>query len=100
MSPRPKIEETYSKGKDVLNFVVYERTDRTGDDEVLQHKLLGTVETAHITLHPGGEVNLRVTRAKEHVVNAVWTDLDGYEPSPSPRLKKFLMSVRPKLPVV
>jgi len=98
MSPRPKIEETYRKGQDAINYVVYERTDGAGDDEVLQHKLLGTVETAHITLHPNGEVNLRVVRSKDHVVNAVRSNLAGYVPSPSLRVKRFIARVRQKLP--
>lgn len=97
MNERPKIAETYTKLQDVINFVVYSRTDGAGDDEVLQHKLLGTVETAHITLHPNGEVNLRVEKSKEYVVHAVHNNLAGYRPAPSPRLMQFIAKVKPKI---
>ncbi|MGA7342280.1 MAG: hypothetical protein WBE72_15485 [Terracidiphilus sp.] len=97
MNERPKIEETYKSGQDVINFVVYKRTDGAGDDEVLQHKLLGTTETAHVTLHPDGTVNLRVAKNKELLVNAIRTDLAGYRPSASLRVKQFIAKVKPKI---
>jgi hypothetical protein len=97
MNERPKIEETYKRGQDVINFVVYRRSGETGEDEVLQHKLLGVTETAHVTLHPDGTVNLRVERMKEHLVNAINTDLAGYSPSPSLRVKQFIAKVRGKI---
>ena len=46
------MEEKYINGNDVIYFIVYKRTTGTGIDEVLQHKLFGSTETAHITLHP------------------------------------------------
>jgi hypothetical protein len=61
---RPKLEEQYKKGNDVINFVVYNSTTGAGDDEVLQHKVFGTTETAHITLHPDGSINFRIKRSK------------------------------------
>ena len=96
MNERPIIEETYKKGQDVVNFVVYRRSDGTGEDEVLQHKLLGVTETAHVTLHPDGTVNLRVERTKEYLVNAIHTDLAGYRPSPSLRVRQFIAKVKGK----
>lgn len=98
MNERPKIEELYRKGSDVINFVVYRRTDGAGDDEVLQHKLMGTIETAHITLHPNGQVNLRIERSKEYLVNAVRSDLAGYLPNPSARVRQFIAKVKAKIP--
>jgi hypothetical protein len=97
MDERPKIEETYKRGQDVINFVVYRRSGETGEDEVLQHKLLGTTETAHVTLHPDGTVNLRVTRMKEYLVKAIETDLAGYGPSPSLRVKQFIAKVKDEI---
>jgi len=43
MKDRPKLEEQYKnkKGNEVINFVVYNSTTGAGDDEVLQHKILG-----------------------------------------------------------
>jgi hypothetical protein len=97
MPERPKIEETYKKGSDTIRFVVYARTDGTGDDEVLQHKMLGAIETAHITLHPNGTVNLRVERGKESLIEAVRSDLAGYSPNASTRVKQFITKVKAKL---
>jgi hypothetical protein len=97
MSERPKIEERYEKGRDVVNFIVYRRTDGIGDDEVLQHKLLGVTETAHVTLHPDGTANLRVVRMKEPLVNAIQTNLAGYLPNPSLRVWQFIAKVRDKI---
>ena len=61
MTGRPKTEEQYIKDHDVINFVIYDSTTGVGEDEVPQHKIMGTTETAHITLHPDGTVNFRVT---------------------------------------
>lgn len=97
MNGRPKIEEQYNKGQDVINFVVYTSTTGVGEDEVLQHKLLGMVETAHITLHPNGTVNFRVKRDKSYLENAVRSNLHGYTPPLSQRLKQFLVKIRPHL---
>ena len=97
MNGRPKIEEQYKKGNDVINFIVYDSTTGVGEDEVLQHKIMGTTETAHITLHPDGTVNFRVKRSKTTLKNAVIHKLLGYSPSPSSRLKKFLTKVRPEI---
>ena len=41
MKDRPKLEEQYKKGNEVINFVVYNSTTGAGDDEVLQHTILG-----------------------------------------------------------
>jgi hypothetical protein len=59
--------------------------------------LLGVTETAHVTLHPDGTVNLTVEKNKEHLVNAIRTDLAGYRPGPSLRVKQFIAKVRPKI---
>ena len=97
MKGRPKIEEQYSKGHDVLNFVIYNSTTGAGEDEVLQHKVMGTTETAHITLHPDGTVNFRIKRSKTALEQAVRSGLSGYAPQPSPRLAQFLNKIRTKL---
>jgi|SRR5579863_1771107 len=99
MSPRPKIEEKYSKDRDVLYFVVYQQTDGVGEDEVLQHQLAG-VETAHITLHPGGVVNLNIERPglEHYVLRAAHSNLAGYTPAPSARVKQFILKVKQQLP--
>jgi hypothetical protein len=97
MSGRPKIEEQYRKGNDVINFVVYSSTTGEGDDEVLQHKAMGTSETAHITLHPDGTINFRIKRSKTMLEQAVRNGLIGYSPSPSQRVRQFLIKVRSKV---
>lgn len=98
MAARPKVEEKYKHPSgDVINFVVYTRTEGDGEDEVLQHKLLGKTETAHITLHPDGSINFRKKRSKEPLKEAVLNKLADYKPSPSARLKKFLAKVRSKV---
>jgi hypothetical protein len=97
MPNRPTIEEKYQgSAGNVFNFVVYTRTDGLGDDEVLQHKLHG-VELAHITLHPGGVVNVRSTRDPEPLRAAVRSGLAGCTPAPSARLREFFVKVRPKI---
>ena len=97
MSGRPSIEEQYKKGSDTINYVVYQSTTGAGNDEVLQHKLLGTTETAHITLHPDGTANFRVKRTKKYLDDAIKTGLAGYVPGPSRNVKDFLEKVRGKL---
>ncbi|MCB1935759.1 MAG: hypothetical protein KDF59_07440 [Nitrosomonas sp.] len=97
MHGRPKIEEQYKKGSDVINFVVYNSTTGAGEDEVLQHKLLGTTETAHVTLHPDGSVNFRIKRSKTALENAIRTSLNGYTPVLSIRLKQFITKVSSKI---
>jgi len=97
MNSRPKIEEQYRKGSDVINFVVYRSTTGAGDDQVLQHKLMGTTETAHITLHPDGSVNFRVRHGRAALELAVRSNLSGYWPVPSEKLRQFLADVRTKI---
>ena len=97
MNGRPKLEEQYKKGSDVINFVVYASTTGAGDDEVMQHKIMGTTETAHITLHPDGTVNFRIKRSKAALEQAVKDGLAGYSPAPSPKAAQFLVKVRAKL---
>ncbi len=89
--------EVYKKKKDVINFSVYSRTTGGGEDEVLQHKAMGTSETAHITLHPDGTVNFRIERNKTTLENAIRNNLKGYTPALSDRLKQFLKKVRTKI---
>ncbi|MFW5635497.1 MAG: hypothetical protein ACOC3A_02465 [Thermodesulfobacteriota bacterium] len=86
MAKRPKTEEQYTKGNEILNFVIYNSTTIAGDDEVLQHKILGS-ETAHITLHPDGSVNFRIKRTKSYLEHAIRSNLRGFTPNPSARLK-------------
>lgn len=80
MNGRPIREEQYKKGSDAINYVVYKSTTGPGNDEVLQHKALGTTETAHVTLHPDGTVNFRIKRTKVHLENAIKNNLAGYAP--------------------
>ncbi len=75
MNVRPKIEEQYRKGNDIINFVVYNSATDAGEDEVLQHKIMGTTETAHITLHPDGSINFRIKRSKAALETAVRSSL-------------------------
>lgn len=97
MNERPLSEERYTKGADVINYVVYKSTAGAGNDEVLQHKLFGTTETAHITLHPDGAVNFRVKRTRTHLEAAIKSDLGGFTPAPSPAVKKFISKIRRKI---
>lgn len=97
MSDRPKIEETYEKGNDVINFVVYDSTTGVGEDEVLQHKFMGKTEMAHITHHPDGTVNFRIKRSKKVLEIAVKSNLNGYKPPISKRVQEFLAKVRLKI---
>lgn len=92
-------EEQYRQGADVVNFVAYRSTTGVGEDHVLQHKLLGTTETAHVTLHPDGTVNLRVKRTPTFLVAAIKSNLAGVTPALSPQLKSFLAKVRDRIEV-
>jgi hypothetical protein len=97
MNGRPLKEEKYTKGTDVINYVVYKSTTGAGNDEVLQHKLLGTTETAHITLHPDGSVNFRIKRSKTQLEMAIKNNLLGYNPTTSQEVNNFIMKVRSKI---
>ena len=97
MSAGPVIQEQYTKGDDIINYVVYESVSGSGQDEVLQHKLLGKIETAHVTLHPDGSVNFRIARNKTYLENAIRNNLLGYRPEPSTSVRQFIAKVRSKL---
>ena len=97
MSGRPISEEQYTKGNDVINYVVYKSTTGVGNDEVLQHKVMGTTETAHITLHPDGTINFRVKRTKIHLEKAIKNNLLGFKPQLSQNAKQFISKVRDKI---
>lgn len=97
MSARPIVEEQYRNGTDVINYVVYKSTIGAGCDEVMQHKLMGTTETAHITLHPDGTVNFRIKRTKTHLEHAIKGSLTGYKPDLSQAAKQFITKVRDKI---
>lgn len=90
-------KEEYRKGNDLINYVVYDSTTVAGQDEVLQYKLLGKIEMAHITLHPDGTVNFRVERGRELLETAVRNNLAGFTPEISDRVKQFLNKVKPKI---
>lgn len=95
---RAIVDEQYTKGNEhVLNYVVYRSTTGNGNDEVLQHKLFGTIETAHITLHPDGTVNFRDKRGKIHLKMIIMSNLAGFSPQPSRKLKLFLLKVRHRI---
>jgi hypothetical protein len=98
---RPIKEEKYKAkhSADVINYVVYRRTTGPGNDEVLQHKLLGTTETAHVTLHPDGTVNLRTERSgsDRHLRRAIENGLSEFEPQISDDVSRFLSKVRGKI---
>jgi hypothetical protein len=97
MQKRPIIEEKYSKGSEEINYVVYESSSGLGNDEVLQHKLFGSAETAHITVHPDGSVNLREKRTRTYLVLAVRNRMSGYTPAISNNVKAFLLKVENKV---
>ena len=97
MNGRPISEEKYVKGNDVINYVVYKSTTGSGNDEVLQHKLFGTTETAHVTLHPDGTVNFRKKRTDKYLKMAIETNLVSFEPEPSQSVRQFLSKVRGKI---
>jgi len=88
------MKETYKNDAgDVLYYVIY--ATKKGVDEVLQHKKHGS-EMAHITKHPDG-FYFRETRNGNDLKRFVRSGLDGFSPSPSPKLKQFLMNVRSKI---
>lgn len=97
MNERPISEEQYKKGNDVINYVVYKSTTGVGNDEVLQHKLFGTTETAHATLHPDGTVNFRIKRTDTYLKMAIKTNLIGFEPELSQNVRRFLSKVQGKI---
>ena len=97
MNGRPIIEEQYKNDVDVINYVVYKSTTGAGNDEVLQHKLMGTTETAHVTLHPDGTVNFRIKRTKIQLETAIRNGLLGYKPDLSHHVKQFIAKVRSKI---
>ncbi|MCB2262405.1 MAG: hypothetical protein LGR52_05625 [Candidatus Thiosymbion ectosymbiont of Robbea hypermnestra] len=97
MSERLIIDEQYKKGKDVIHYVVYKSETGAGNDEVLQHKIMGMTETAHVTLHPDGAVNLRIRLTGAHLRHAIETGLVDWKPAPSLRVNRFLSKVRSKI---
>ncbi|NGX43666.1 MAG: hypothetical protein K940chlam7_01965 [Chlamydiae bacterium] len=97
MEERPIVEELYRKDSDIINYVVYRNSGNTGKDEVLQHKIEGTSETAHVTLHPDGTVNFRIIRFKKYLEEAIKNNLAGYTPSISYNVRQFIKKVREKL---
>lgn len=97
MNERPLTEEQYTHVNDVINYVVYKSKTGPGNDEVLQHKLFGTTETAHVTLHPDGTVNLRIKRTDGYLRMAIQTNLIGFEPELSQDVKRFLSKVYNKI---
>ena len=97
MNGKPEVEEQYRRGDDVINYVVYQSKTGPGKDEVLQHKISGLTESAHITLHPDGVVNFRVTRIRLPLENAIRTGMQGYVPMLSDSVKKFLAKIRGKI---
>jgi hypothetical protein len=97
MTSRPIVEEQYKMGNDVINYVLYKSTTGDGNDEVLQHKINGTTESAHITLHPDGSVNFRETRTRFYLETAVRNNLAGYKPEPSLNVIRFLLKVQKKI---
>jgi hypothetical protein len=97
MNERLISEEQYKKGNDVINYVVYKSTTGPGNDEVLQHKLFGTTETAHVTLHPDGTVNLRIKRTDAYMKMAIKTNFIGFEPELSQNVRRFLSKVHGKI---
>lgn len=97
MGGRPKVEERYEKGNEVINFVIYQSTTGSGDDQVLQHKLV-TTETAHVTLHPDGKVNVRRQALGDaRLKQAIRGKLRGYHPVPSRNVLQFLERIKSEI---
>lgn len=96
MNERLIIEEQYKKGDEIINYVVYKSKTGAGNDEVLQHKIMGT-ETAHITLHPDGTVNFRIEKEKIYLENAIKNNLLWFKPNLSKDVKLFISKVRSKI---
>ena len=97
MNYRPLKEEKYTKGTEEINYVVYESNSGLGNDEVLQHKLFGTTETAHITIHPDGSINFREKRTRTYLELAVRNKMAGYNPTLSRDVIEFLVKVQNKI---
>lgn len=97
MNGRPILEERYEKGSDVIYYVVYRSATGAGNDEVLQHKIMGTTEAAHITLHPDGTINFRIKRDKTFLENSVRNNMHGFSPAISDHVKQFIAQVRSKI---
>lgn len=97
MNGRPISEEQYAKVNEVINYVVYRSTTGHGNDEVLQHKLFGTTETAHVTLHPDGTINFRTKRTDSYLKLAIKSNLIGFEPELSQSVRRFLSKVHGKI---
>ncbi len=93
--------EKYTNGTNVIYYVIYKRSDEKGLDkgldEVLQHKITATSETAHVTLHPDGEVNFRIIRFKKYLEEAIKNNLKGYSPNISRNVRNFITRVSDKL---
>ena len=97
MGGRPRVEEQYKKGNEVINFVIYRSTTGSGDDQVLQHKMM-TTETAHITLHPDGKVNItRRALGDARLKQAIHEKLRGYNPAPSQNVLQFLERIKSEI---
>gem|GEM_PF-5814787 len=77
--------------------MVYKSKTGAGNDEVLQYKIMGTTETAHVTLHPDGTVNFRTRLTKTHLKHAIETGLVGWKPQPSLKVKQFLSKARNRI---
>lgn len=77
--------------------MVYKSKTGAGNDEVLQHKMMGKTETAHVTLHPDGTVNFRTKRTKKYLEDAIKTNLMGFVPHPSWKVRQFLSKVRNRI---
>ena len=94
---RPVVEK-YTRGSNLLNYVVYGSTSVAGNDEVLQHKLHGT-EMANITLHPNGTVNFHGTRlgTGRYLRDFMMSNLVGFSPQLSSRFKQFLAKVKSRI---
>lgn len=64
---------------------------------MLQHKTMGTTETAHVTLHPDGAVNFRIKRTEVYLEDAIKSSLSGFKPDISQNVKQFIFNVRDKI---
>ena len=92
MSEQLPLREVHRKGEDVVFQVGYRRSTGEGVDEVLQHKLRGVRETAHVTLHPDGNVNVTRTVGETgwQLGEAVLEGLPGYTPGPSRHVRALI----------
>lgn len=98
MAGPPKLRETYTKGDDKINYVEYDG-QYGGVDKVLQHLLMGSVETAHITIHPNQPPQFRAqkNRPEAPLRAAVATEMDGYQPALSDKVRAFLLACKGKI---